>query len=111
LVNLRSSCAGAEKVGRLFRLILFFFFLGGVTCRSHHGWHTFAMGGGNAQKTAMSRQRHAAKEAEKGKGGGGKAGMEARKGGDMASAMAAAQAEREKVKQLREAKEAKKASS
>lgn len=34
--------------------------------------------------------------------GGGKAGMEARKGGDMASAMAAAQAKREEVKKKRE---------
>lgn len=68
------------------------------------------MGGGNAQKTAMSRQRHQAKLDAEGKGGGGKAGMEARKGGDMASAMAAAQAERERVKKAREEKEAKKAS-
>jgi hypothetical protein len=35
-------------------------------------------------------------------GGGGAAGMAARSGADMASAMAAAQAERAKVKQLRE---------
>ena len=48
-----------------------------------------------------------AKEEAKGKGGGGKAGMEARKGGDMVSAMAAAQAERERVKKLREEKEKK----
>ena len=65
------------------------------------------MGGGNAQKTAMSRQKHLAKEEAKGKGGGGKSGMEARKGGDMVSAMAAAQAERERVKKLREEKEKK----
>jgi hypothetical protein len=35
-------------------------------------------------------------------GGGGAAGMAARSGGDMAAAMAAAQAERARVKQLRE---------
>lgn len=68
------------------------------------------MGGGNAQKTATSRARHLAAAAQEGKGGGGKAGMDARKGGDMAVAMAAAQAERERVKKLRDEKEAKKAS-
>ncbi len=47
------------------------------------------MGGGNAQKTATSRARHLAKEAKESSGGGGKAGMEARSGGNMAEAMAA----------------------
>jgi len=60
------------------------------------------MGGGNAQKTAQSRAKHLEKDAKAGAGGGGKAGMAARSGGDMASAMAAAQAERERVKKLRE---------
>jgi hypothetical protein len=81
------------------------------------------MGGGNAQKTAMSRARNQAK-ADKEKGsGGGKSGMDgaqylcallkiyififgnvARKGGNMSEAMAVAQAEREAVKKKREEK-------
>jgi len=60
------------------------------------------MGGGNAQKTAMSRKKHLEKAESEGRGGGGKAGMVARSGANMAEAMAAAQAERERVKKLRE---------
>lgn len=66
------------------------------------------MGGGNAQKTAMSRKKHQDKIDGEGKGGGGKAGMEARKGGDMAKEMEKAQAERARVKALREVKDGKK---
>lgn len=43
------------------------------------------MGGGNAQKTATSRARHMAKEQATKNAGGGKAGMEARSGGNMVS--------------------------
>lgn len=68
------------------------------------------MGGGNAQKTATSRARHLAAAAKEGNSGGGKSAMDARKGAGMADAMAAAQAEREKVKALRAEKDAKKAS-
>ena len=49
------------------------------------------MGGGNAQKSAMSRSKNADKAALAGRGGGGAAGMEKRSGGDMGSAMAIAQ--------------------
>mmetsp|Transcript_1619 Transcript_1619/g.2248 ORF Transcript_1619/g.2248 Transcript_1619/m.2248 type:complete len:111 (+) Transcript_1619:1189-1521(+) len=65
---------------------------------------TTKMGGGNAQKTAMARQKHAEKEASQRNAGGGKKGMEARSGGDMSAAMAAAQAKREEVKKKREEK-------
>ena len=66
--------------------------------------NTVSMGGGNAQKSAMSRQRNNEKKAAEGKGGGGAAGMQARKGGDMKAAMEAAAAERAAVKAKREAK-------
>lgn len=62
------------------------------------------MGGGNAQKSAMSRQKNDAKAAAEGKGGGGKAGMAQRSGGDMKASMEAAAAERAAVKAKREAK-------
>ena len=67
------------------------------------------MGGGNAQKSAMARQKNAEKASAASKGGGGKAGMEARKGGDQGAAQAAAQAERARIKALREEKAAKEA--
>ena len=51
------------------------------------------MGGGNAQKSAMARQRNAAAAAAEGKGGGGTAGM-AERGGDTAAKIAASQAEK-----------------
>ena len=64
--------------------------------------------GGNGAKSAKAREK-ANKEANKGgNAGGGKSGMEARKGGNMAEAMAAAQAERERVQKAREEKAAKK---
>ena len=62
------------------------------------------MGGGNGQKSAQARARNEAKAKQDGKGGGGKTGMEARKGGDMESAKAAAADERARVKAAREAK-------
>ena len=43
------------------------------------------MGGGNAQKTAKSRERHLAKADAAKNSGGGKSGMEARSGTDMAA--------------------------
>ena len=49
------------------------------------------MGGGNAQKSAMARQRNAAAAAAEGQGGGGTAGMAAR-GGDTAKKIADSQA-------------------
>ena len=51
---------------------------------------------------------NAEKAAAASKGGGGKAGMEARKGGNQGAAQAAAQAERARIKALREEKAAKK---
>jgi hypothetical protein len=62
------------------------------------------MGGGNAQKTAISRARHLAKSDAQKNAGGGKAGKEARTGGNMNEAMAKAQAEREAVRKKREEK-------
>eukprot|EP01031_Cornospumella_fuschlensis_P035464 gene35464-42986_t len=62
------------------------------------------MGGGNAQKSAMARARNMEKAAGAKNSGGGKDGMEARKGGNMAEAMAAAQARREEVRKKREEK-------
>ena len=62
------------------------------------------MGGGNAQKTATSRARHLAKEQSSKNSGGGKDGKEARSGGNMAEAMAAAQAKRAEVAKKREEK-------
>ena len=69
---------------------------------------TVKMGGGNAQKSAMSRQKNAEKAAAGANAGGGKAGIDKRATSDMGSAMAAAQAERAAVKAAREAKAAKK---
>ena len=60
------------------------------------------MGGGNAQKTAKSREKHNEKAAATKNAGGGAAGLAVRKGGDMAAAMAEAQAKREMTKKLRE---------
>ena len=75
------------------------------------------MGGGNAQKSAMARERNAAAAAAQGRGGGGNEGKEKR-GGDTAAKIAAGQAEKaereaKKValaekKKLEEEKEAKK---
>ena len=62
------------------------------------------MGGGNGQKSAQARERNAAKKRQAGSGGGGKAGMDARKGGDMETAKAAAAEERARIKAAREAK-------
>ncbi len=81
------------------------------------------MGGGNAQKSAMARQRNQEKaQASKvstfifdfkdyskknrywQNSGGGAKGKEARSGGNMAEAMAAAAAKREEVKKKREEK-------
>ena len=55
------------------------------------------MGGGNASKTAISRQRHLDKAAQEKNSGGGKSGMAARQGGNMAEAMAEAQKKRAEV--------------
>ena len=49
------------------------------------------MGGGNAQKSATSRQRNQEKDAGKAKGGGGKEGLAKRTGVDQGAAMAEAQ--------------------
>jgi len=87
--------ARRSRIDRLIELLLFRFYANKI--RS-------TMGGGNAQKSAMSRQKNADKKSSEGKGGGGKAAMEARKGGDMSSAMEAAAAERAAVKAKREAK-------
>ena len=51
------------------------------------------MGGGNAQKSAMARERNAAAAAAQGRGGGGNDGKEKR-GGDTAAKIAAGQAEK-----------------
>lgn len=61
------------------------------------------MGGGNANKTAMSRARHLEKSAKEKNSGGGKAGKEARSGVNQQEAMAAAAAKRAEVKAKREA--------
>lgn len=65
------------------------------------------MGGGNGQKSATARARNQAKEDAAKKGGGGQAGFASRTG-DPRDAMAAAAAERERVKAAREAKKGKK---
>lgn len=62
------------------------------------------MGGGNAQKSAMARLRNMEKANASKNSGGGLKGKEARSGGNMAEAMAAAQAKREEVKKKREEK-------
>eukprot|EP01040_Poterioochromonas_malhamensis_P017020 gene17020-19469_t len=49
------------------------------------------MGGGNAQKSAMARARKMAENNKANNAGGGLKGKEARSGGNMAEAMAAAQ--------------------
>jgi hypothetical protein len=51
------------------------------------------MGGGNAQKSAMARERNAAAAAAEGRGGGGQKGISER-GGDTAAKIAAGQAEK-----------------
>jgi hypothetical protein len=66
------------------------------------------MGGGNAQKTAISRAKHLAKQEAEKDSGGGKSAMEARKGAGMVEAMAEAQKKREEVKKKREEKDNKK---
>jgi hypothetical protein len=63
------------------------------------------MGGGNAQKTAISRAKHLAKQESEKNAGGGKVAMEARKGAGMEEAKAEAQKKREEVKKKREEKE------
>jgi hypothetical protein len=62
------------------------------------------MGGGNAQKSAMARSRKMAENNKQANAGGGLKGKEARSGGNMAEAMAAAQAKREEVKKKRDEK-------
>jgi len=59
------------------------------------------MGGGNAQKSATARARNLEKAGAEKNAGGGAKGKEARSGGDMAAAMAIAQAKREEVKKKR----------
>jgi hypothetical protein len=61
----------------------------------------------DGMKSAQSRAKHQEKAAAGKKGGGGSSGMQERKGGDMGQAMAAAQAERARVKAMREEKKAK----
>ncbi len=86
-----------------------FFWQGGLwdghfTTSFNYIEHKTKMGGGNGMKSAMAKAK---KGAETNKNaGGGASGMAARTGGDMNSAMAAAQAERAAVKAAREAKKA-----
>lgn len=61
------------------------------------------MGGGNANKTAMSRAKHMEKANKEKNSGGGKAGKEARSGVNQQEAMAAAAAKRAEVKAKRDA--------
>ncbi|EOD20147.1 hypothetical protein EMIHUDRAFT_117742 [Emiliania huxleyi CCMP1516] len=69
------------------------------------------MGGGNAQKSAMARQKNAEKAAKEGQGGGGAAGMKARSADSSVHAAAIAersalQAQREERERLKKEKEA-----
>lgn len=62
------------------------------------------MGGGNANKTAMSRAKHMEKASKAKNSGGGKDGLKARTGVNQQEAMAAAAAKRAEVKAKRESK-------
>ena len=63
--------------------------------------------GSNVSKAQRARADAAKRAQQEGKGGGGKAGMMARKDGNVADKIAAAQAEREKIRKAREEKKLK----